>query len=107
MLDGWGISGRSQAYGGGVEPSSVPVTCPVMGCDNDRVTIAFFSQNPQNAYSSETDEIKMFYDCIYLSPCESVWRIFGFEINFHDPTIERLSFHLLICKQLYSLVMSQ
>lgn len=37
----------------------------------------------------------MFYDCRYLSPRESVLRIFGFDINFKEPSVERLSFHLL------------
>lgn len=27
------------------------------------------------------NEIKMFYDCRYISPCEATWLIFGFEIT--------------------------
>ncbi|KAF7826887.1 putative PIF1 DNA helicase/replication protein A1-like protein [Senna tora] len=30
----------------------------------------------------------------YISPCEEVWRIFGFDINFQKPSAERLPFHL-------------
>jgi len=27
------------------------------------------------------DEIKRYYDCKYLSPCEVVWRIFAYDIH--------------------------
>ncbi|XP_041999843.1 uncharacterized protein LOC121749330 [Salvia splendens] len=30
----------------------------------------------------------------YISSCEAAWRIFGFEIQYKDPPVERLSFHL-------------
>ncbi|XP_073277636.1 uncharacterized protein [Primulina huaijiensis] len=30
----------------------------------------------------------------YISPCEAAWRIFGFDIQYRDPLVERLSFHL-------------
>ncbi|XP_072090563.1 uncharacterized protein [Arachis hypogaea] len=40
------------------------------------------------------DEIKMFYDCWYISPCESAWRIFAYDIHYREPSVERLSFHL-------------
>ncbi|KAF7833236.1 uncharacterized protein G2W53_015569 [Senna tora] len=30
----------------------------------------------------------------YISPCEIVWKISGFDINFREPYVERLSFHL-------------
>ena len=36
----------------------------------------------------------MYYGCRYISPCEAGWRIFFFPINYQDPGIERLSFHL-------------
>ena len=36
----------------------------------------------------------MYYDCRYVSACEAAWRIFGFEIQYKDPSVERLSFHL-------------
>jgi len=40
------------------------------------------------------DEIKRYYDCRYLSACEAVWRIYGFDIHHKWPTVQRLSFHL-------------
>ncbi|XP_019172653.1 PREDICTED: uncharacterized protein LOC109168053 [Ipomoea nil] len=30
----------------------------------------------------------------YISPCEAVWRLFGFDIQLRAPSVERLSFHL-------------
>lgn len=36
----------------------------------------------------------MYYDFIYLSPCEAVWRIFSFDVHFREPTVERLPLHL-------------
>ncbi|XP_074306237.1 uncharacterized protein LOC141641477 [Silene latifolia] len=40
------------------------------------------------------DEIKRFYDCRYLSACEAAWRIFGFDIHYRTPAVERLQYHL-------------
>jgi hypothetical protein len=56
---------------------------------HDRVTTSFYNSGDE-CY----DEIKMYYDCRYLSACEAVWRIFSFDINYRDPSVERLSFHL-------------
>ncbi|GJW89245.1 hypothetical protein Tco_0164585 [Tanacetum coccineum] len=52
----------------------------------DRVTAAVEGE--------EVDEIKDYYDCRYLSACEAAWRIFGFEIHYRTPCVERLPFHL-------------
>ncbi|XP_048501480.2 uncharacterized protein LOC125497826 [Beta vulgaris subsp. vulgaris] len=59
-----------------------------------RVTAAAYhnQQNPDDP--EKIDEIKMYYDCQYISPCEVVWRIFGFNIHYRTPPVERLSFHL-------------
>ncbi|CAH9119974.1 unnamed protein product, partial [Cuscuta epithymum] len=35
----------------------------------------------------------MYYDCRYVSPCEASWCIFSFEIQYKNPSVERLSFH--------------
>lgn len=56
---------------------------------HDRVTATFY-QGGNECY----DEIKMYYDCRYLSACEAVWRIFSFDINYREPSVERLNFHL-------------
>ena len=56
---------------------------------NDRVTATFY-----NTGNECYDEIKMYYDCRYLSACEAVWRIFSFDINYREPSVERLNFHL-------------
>jgi hypothetical protein len=40
------------------------------------------------------DEIHQYYDCRYLSPCESIWRIFKFDIHSRWPSVQRLTFHL-------------
>ena len=52
----------------------------------DRVTAAIDGE--------EIDEIKDFYDCRYLSACEAAWRIYGFDIHYRTPSVERLPFHL-------------
>lgn len=56
---------------------------------HDRVTATFY-----NTADPTYDEIKMYYDCRYLSACEAVWRIFSFDINYREPSVERLNFHL-------------
>jgi hypothetical protein len=40
------------------------------------------------------DEIQQYYDCRYLSPSESIWRIFKFDIHKRWPSVQRLTFHL-------------
>ncbi|XP_019234388.1 PREDICTED: uncharacterized protein LOC109214881 [Nicotiana attenuata] len=60
---------------------------------NDRVT-ATFSQSVNKEDSGVVDEINMYYDCRYISPCEAAWRIFKFPIHHREPSVERLSFHL-------------
>jgi hypothetical protein len=54
----------------------------------DRVTAALLSQD-----DSCVDEIKQYYDCRFLSPSESMWRIFGFKIHNRSPAVVRLTFH--------------
>ena len=50
--------------------------------------------NSSTVVQEPVDEIKQYYDCRYLSPCESVWRTFAFDIHHHWPLVTRLSFHL-------------
>lgn len=61
---------------------------------NDRVTTAFYETSTNEGSTTEYDEIKMYYDCRYISACEACWRIFAFPIHFNDPHVQRLSFHL-------------
>ncbi|XP_045797724.1 uncharacterized protein LOC123891897 [Trifolium pratense] len=55
----------------------------------DRVTATL-----QSGGEDCVDEIQQFYDCRYLSPSESIWRIFSFDIHNRWPSVQRLSFHL-------------
>ncbi|XP_074296486.1 uncharacterized protein LOC141626705 [Silene latifolia] len=55
----------------------------------DRVTASISADD-----ADEQDEIKMYYDCRYVSACEAAWRIFGFDIHYRTPSVERLNFHL-------------
>jgi len=61
---------------------------------HDRVTVSFYSSDGQRSKSQCVDEIKLYYDCRYLSACEAAWRIFSFDINYREPSVERLTFHL-------------
>ncbi|KAF7839029.1 putative PIF1 DNA helicase/replication protein A1-like protein [Senna tora] len=60
---------------------------------HDMVT-AKISSNSNAHVDNMKDEIKNYYDCQYISPCEATWRIFGFDINFREPAVERQPFHL-------------
>ncbi|KAF7807930.1 ATP-dependent DNA helicase PIF1 [Senna tora] len=62
------------------------------GYDKVTTVLCNFESNYSNA--DNVDEIKMYYDCRYISACEATWRIFGFDINFREPSVERLPFHL-------------
>lgn len=61
---------------------------------HDRVTTTFYNQSGTTENSERHNEIKMYYDCRYLSSCEASWRIFAFDINYRDVAVEQLSFHL-------------
>ncbi|XP_042027196.1 uncharacterized protein LOC121774371 [Salvia splendens] len=60
---------------------------------HDRVTTSFFQTGADGARQN-LDEVSLYYDCRYISSCEAAWRIFGFEIQYKEPSVERLSFHL-------------
>ncbi|GAU47161.1 hypothetical protein TSUD_287440 [Trifolium subterraneum] len=61
---------------------------------SDRVTATFYSAGKGKNNDVCLDEIKMYYDCRYLSACEAAWRIFSFDVHYREPSVERLSFHL-------------
>jgi hypothetical protein len=42
----------------------------------------------------DTDEIKKYLDCRYVSASEVAWRIFKFDMHERFPTVERLQYHL-------------
>jgi hypothetical protein len=54
----------------------------------DRVTAALETTDDECL-----DEIKQYYDCRFLSPSESIWRIFAFKIHDRRPAVIRLTFH--------------
>lgn len=60
---------------------------------HDRVTTSFYGAD-QSSPDAPPDEIKMYYDCRYLSASEAAWRIFSFDIHYREPSVERLQFHL-------------
>lgn len=61
---------------------------------HDRVTTGFYQNGNGSGGSKCLDEIKMYYDCRYLSACEAAWRIFSFDIHYREPSVERLNYHL-------------
>ncbi|XP_025679652.1 uncharacterized protein [Arachis hypogaea] len=60
----------------------------------DRVTASIRNVQTQENGGQDVDEIKQFYDCCYLAPCESAWRLFAFDIHHKWPSVQRLIFHL-------------
>lgn len=61
---------------------------------NDRVTAGFIRNRNDSVDTLNVDEIQQYYDCRYVSASEASWRIYGNEIHFRYPSVERLSFHL-------------
>ncbi|XP_074277015.1 uncharacterized protein LOC141600671 [Silene latifolia] len=60
----------------------------------DRATMQSSYRRRNEENPGQIDEIQRFHDCRYISACEAVWRIFGFEIHYRTPPVERLRFHL-------------
>ncbi|XP_045820117.1 uncharacterized protein LOC123913423 [Trifolium pratense] len=54
----------------------------------DRVTATLHKSDDECV-----DEIQQYYDCRFLSPSESIWRIFAYKIHFRWPPVTRLTFH--------------
>ena len=40
------------------------------------------------------DEIKTYLDCRYISTSKACWRLFEFDIQYREPIVQRLSFHI-------------
>ncbi|XP_072064404.1 uncharacterized protein [Arachis hypogaea] len=53
---------------------------------------SFYKSATENANLDEHDEVSMYYDCRYISPCEAAWRIFGYNIHYRDPSVGPTSF---------------
>jgi len=63
--------------------------------DPDRANLKITNPHKDSTETPVIDEIKQYYDCRYISPCEAVWRIFAFDIHRRWPPVQRLTFHLL------------
>ncbi|XP_052114397.1 uncharacterized protein LOC127745578 [Arachis duranensis] len=59
----------------------------------DHVTASIRNVQTQKNGGQDVDEIKQFYDCRYLAPCESAWRLFAFDIHHKWPSVQQLIFH--------------
>ncbi|RYR33981.1 hypothetical protein Ahy_A10g048684 [Arachis hypogaea] len=62
--------------------------------DNNRVTASFYQTFGDRSPLQVVDEIRNYYDCCYISACETTWRIFGYEIQLKEPAVIHLPFHL-------------
>jgi hypothetical protein len=49
---------------------------------------------PYNEQTDAKDEIKEYLDTRYICDKDACWRVFGFEIHRHYPTVERMPVHL-------------
>ena len=58
--------------------------------DDDHVTALL----KESGTANETDEIKKYLEMRYISTSEACWRIFQFDLQYRDPAVERLPFHL-------------
>ncbi|XP_057445063.1 uncharacterized protein LOC130737334 [Lotus japonicus] len=60
----------------------------------DRAMLEISHKDNDDQAKEPVDEVKQYYDCHYLSPCEAAWRIFGFIIHKRWPSVQKLNFHL-------------
>ncbi|XP_015965367.1 uncharacterized protein LOC107489113 [Arachis duranensis] len=61
---------------------------------NDRITATLYNAGDPPEATQVVDEIRNCYYCRYISACEVVWRLFGYEIQEKEPFVIRLPFHL-------------
>ena len=64
----------------------------------DHLSINDSSDNSEHVIN----EITIYLDCRYISPCEAAWRIFEFSIHYREPGIEKLVIHLENMNQVLS-----
>ena len=65
----------------------------------DRTTVLIEAEDQQSEtraskLTNRDDEIKRYLDARYISGCEAAWRIFQFPLQYREPAVERLQFHL-------------
>ncbi|XP_076931068.1 uncharacterized protein LOC143596094 [Bidens hawaiensis] len=77
------------------EASSIKYLFKYINKGLDRATI-YFSKNDTQAdvEQPEVDEIKKIYDFRYLYASEAALRIFGYDVHYRMPSVNRLPFHL-------------
>jgi len=63
------------------------------GHDRATVEISRQSDNATEGNVVDTDEIKKYFDCHYVSASETAWRISKFDMHEQFPTVERLQYH--------------
>ncbi|XP_057746826.1 uncharacterized protein LOC130966082 [Arachis stenosperma] len=61
---------------------------------NDCVTATLYNASDPSEATQVVDKIRNYYDCRYISACEAVWHLFGYEIQEKEPFVIRLPFHL-------------
>ena len=49
----------------------------------------------------EIDEIKNYINCRYITPYEAIWRLYEYPMHHKNPSVQRLSIHLSLCKMLH------
>jgi hypothetical protein len=64
------------------------------GHDRATVELSRQSDNATEGNVVDTDEIKKYLDCRYVSASEAAWRIFKFDMHEWFPIVERLQYHL-------------
>ncbi|XP_057426226.1 uncharacterized protein LOC130719626 [Lotus japonicus] len=60
----------------------------------DRAMLEISHKDNDDQAKEPMDEVKQYYDCRYLSPCEATWRTFDFTIHKRWPSVKKLNFHL-------------
>ncbi|XP_020081827.1 uncharacterized protein LOC109705509 [Ananas comosus] len=67
------------------------------GSDRTRAVIEdnnVCNEGSSNKQNDQVDEIKKYLDCRYLSAYEAIWRLYQFDIQCREPTVEHLTVHL-------------
>jgi hypothetical protein len=73
--------------------------CKYVNKGPDQATVIFErikkgEDAPLNEETKDIDEIKEYLDCRYICEQDALWRLFGFDIHYHWPPVERLPIHL-------------